>query len=111
VTSGGFFVTFNTVKTSRTVYTLACLATALVAFSCATVMQPGGVESLTVEQLKARIEAGNRPFVVDTRTAYEYRQGHLPGSVNIPHYEFDKLSRLLPADKGTEVVFYCRGLV
>jgi rhodanese-related sulfurtransferase len=82
----------------------------LLAFSCATVVQPGGVENLTVEQLKVRIEAGGGPFVVDTRTEYEYRQGHLPGSVNIPPYEFDKLSTLLPADKGAEVVFYCRGL-
>ena len=97
-------------RTSRVVYTLVCLLAALPAFSCATVAQPGRIENLTVEQLKARIEAGGRPFVVDTRTEYEYRQGRVPGSVNIAPYEFDKLSTLLPADKGAEVVFYCRGL-
>ena len=44
---------------------------------------------LTVDQLKARVEAGGKPFVVDTRTEYEYRQGHLPGAINIPPHRFD----------------------
>ena len=110
MTSCRFFVTFNTMKTRHAVYTVACLLTALLAFSCATVGRPGGVEDIPVEQLKARIGAGGGLVVVDTRTEYEYRQGHLPGAVNIPPYEFGKLSTLLPADKGTEVVFYCRGL-
>ncbi len=98
-------------KPGRHASAALCLLAALLAFSCATVGQQGRIENLTPEELKQRIEAGRGPFVVDTRTEYEYRQeGHLPGAVNIPPYEFGKLSTLLPADKGTEVVFYCRGL-
>ena len=43
-------------------------------------------------------------LVVDVRTAAEYRQGHVPGSVNIP---LDRISgaRL---DKGAPLFVYCR---
>ena len=52
----------------------------------------------------------NAPVVlVDTRTEYEYRLGHLPGAISVPPYRFSDLDTLLPPDKEIEIVFYCRG--
>jgi rhodanese-related sulfurtransferase len=38
---------------------------------------------MTVEELKAALDSGRDLTVIDLRPAEAYRQGHLPGSVNI----------------------------
>jgi phage shock protein E len=73
-----------------------------------------GVGNLSAEQLKGLLDRKASLFLVDTRTEYEFKQGHIPGSVNIPPHKFppDKIriiGQLLPADKGAHLVFYCRG--
>lgn len=45
--------------------------------------------------------------VLDVRPPEEYRQGHVPGAVNIPLSELE--TRLAELDPGREVVAYCRG--
>jgi hypothetical protein len=109
VTTGPFFVTFNTMHRRSGVYTIACLMAGLLAFSCATGMVPAPVKPLTAEQVRERIGQARALALIDTRTEYEYRQGHLPGAISVPPYKFDVLSALLPSDKGVEIVFYCRG--
>jgi rhodanese-related sulfurtransferase len=50
-------------------------------------------------------------LIVDSRPgARRYDIGHIPGAINIPETQFDKLApTLLPADKGAEIIFYCQG--
>jgi len=48
-------------------------------------------------------------LIVDTRGEYEYRQGHIPGAINIPQEQFDNIEALMPKDKDMQIVFYCRG--
>lgn len=50
-------------------------------------------------------------LIVDSRpAARRYDIGHIPGAINIPDTQFDKLApTLLPADKGKEIIFYCQG--
>lgn len=50
-------------------------------------------------------------LIVDSRpAARRYDIGHIPGAINIPESQFDKLAPTqLPADKGAEVIFYCQG--
>ncbi|MGD0232247.1 MAG: rhodanese-like domain-containing protein [Syntrophorhabdales bacterium] len=92
------------------VYISLCLLAALLSFSCATAgLPPRPVRDLSADQLKQIIEQRRALVVVDTRTEYEYRQGHLPGAINIPPHRFDALAALLPSDKTVELVFYCRG--
>lgn len=50
-------------------------------------------------------------MIIDSRpAARQYDPGHIPGAVNIPDSQFDKLVDKLPADKATLLVFYCGGL-
>jgi len=49
-------------------------------------------------------------LVIDARPARKYDAGHIPGAVNIPDTQFDKMTGLLPADKGSHLIFYCGGL-
>ncbi len=50
-------------------------------------------------------------FIIDARSPLEYEQGHIPGSINIPHDRIpeylDTLMSEIPTD-GT-VIVYCRG--
>jgi ArsR family transcriptional regulator len=45
--------------------------------------------------------------VLDVRPEDEFRQGHLPGALNIPLAQFERRLAELPADR--EIVAYCRG--
>jgi rhodanese-related sulfurtransferase len=50
-------------------------------------------------------------MLIDSRpAARQYDPGHIPGAINIPDSQFDKLVDKLPADKATLLLFYCGGL-
>ena len=68
------------------------------------------VQVVTGEQLKASIDAKKKLVVVDTRTPDEFAQARIAGSVNVPAGFVHALSNRLPKDKGTLLVFYCRGM-
>src|SRR5512137_2316305 len=68
------------------------------------------VQVVTGEQLKAFIDAKKKMVVVDTRTPDEFAQARIAGAVNIPAGFVRALSNRLPKDKGTLLVFYCRGM-
>lgn len=44
--------------------------------------------------------------LVDVRSPEEYRQGHVPGAINLPLDRLDNAARLLP-DKGFTLYLYC----
>ena len=51
-------------------------------------------------------QAGNRPMIViDVRKSGEYKSGHVPGALNIPHDKLDKQLDKLEVAHG--VVLYC----
>ncbi len=56
--------------------------------------------------VKRLIDLGGRDFVIlDVRTAQGYREGHLPGAINIPFEELPKRMQQLPKRK--EIISYC----
>lgn len=49
--------------------------------------------------------------IVDSRpAARQYDPGHIPGAINIPDSQFDKLAGKLPEDKASQLIFYCGGV-
>lgn len=66
------------------------------------------VPEITPTELKARIDAGDVPFLVDVREYYEADIADLPelGQVRIPTAEF--MTRVGELPKDSEVVVYCR---
>lgn len=52
----------------------------------------------------------SKVFVVDARTFQEYREGHIPGSINVPPDKFNIIGGYLPKNKAIPLVFYCRGV-
>jgi 3-mercaptopyruvate sulfurtransferase SseA len=84
---------------------LFMLFLASVLYSCA---GPARVKEVNASTLKRLIDKGS-VTVIDTRTAFEYRQGHIPGAVHLPEERFPLIEGGLPADRHAALVFYCRG--
>jgi rhodanese-related sulfurtransferase len=59
---------------------------------------------ISVEQLVQEVTAGKRPYIVDVRTAEEYREAHILGAVSAPLAEFDEHVQAIPRDR--PVVLY-----
>jgi len=63
--------------------------------------------TITREQLNQKLESG-RPFrLVEALSAEQYRQGHLPGAVNLPPDQVEQSAASLLPEKQQEVVVYC----
>ena len=61
--------------------------------------------ALTPEQLVDLQKQAKQPVVVDVRNFNEYKSGHIPGAINIPH---NKIARQLEKLEDAEgVVLYC----
>jgi hypothetical protein len=67
---------------------------------------------ISTEELAKLIALGpekGKYTLVDSRPAYRYQEERLPGALNQPLPNFDKLANLLPQDKNQLVIFYCQG--
>jgi rhodanese-related sulfurtransferase len=62
------------------------------------------VERITKEQLKDRLDRGDKPTILDVRLkyAYEHSTVRLPGAIRVPPYALDSV--LIPT--GSDVVAY-----
>ena len=63
--------------------------------------------TLSQAELMKRLNAGQAPILVDVRTPEEYRNGHVPGAINIPVQELDRRLAELSGYRDTELVLYC----
>ena len=67
------------------------------------------VKTISLEEVKQRIEQPNKPLIVDVREKDEVKNGFIPGAVHIPRGFLEmQLEGKLP-DKSKEVVVYCAG--
>jgi NADPH-dependent 2,4-dienoyl-CoA reductase/sulfur reductase-like enzyme/rhodanese-related sulfurtransferase len=66
----------------------------------------GLVRMLGAGELKARLSAGETPFLLDVRTPDEYAAGRLPGSVLVPLGALAERAAEVPTDR--PVVAYCK---
>ncbi len=59
------------------------------------------------EELAEKITQGEPPTVVDVRTGFEFRAGHIPGAINAPIWKILLRFASLPSDKQAELVVLC----
>lgn len=72
---------------------------------------PEGVEEIGTAALVALLKQDPKVFLVDSRPLPRYKQGHLPQAHSIPQADLEREgAKLLPADTGTALVFYCGGV-
>jgi ArsR family transcriptional regulator len=69
-------------------------------------LERDALEPISRAELRQRVKKG-LVTILDVRPEAEFKQGHLPGAVNVP---LSKLGlRLRGLNKKTEIVAYCRG--
>ncbi len=69
-------------------------------------MRPGpGYDSITPRELKARLDAGDRPVLLDVREPWEWVLARIEGSALVPLSELPKRVREL--DPAAETVAIC----
>ena len=67
------------------------------------------IRETTVDEIKARLDRGERFRLIDVREESEYARDHLPGAVHLGKgiLERDVEGRI--PDTGAEIVLYCGG--
>ncbi len=63
------------------------------------------VPTISASVLYEQMKSGAGPLVLDVRTPEEFRSGHIPGALNIPHSELASRVDDVRSDRG--VVLYC----
>ncbi|MCS6926938.1 MAG: molybdopterin-synthase adenylyltransferase MoeB [Candidatus Binatia bacterium] len=67
------------------------------------------VPEVTIEEVKQRLERGERWVLLDVREREEYREGHLEGAVSLPRGFLEiRVEETIP-DKSTPIIAYCAG--
>ncbi|UCF05786.1 MAG: hypothetical protein JSV33_01755 [bacterium] len=68
-----------------------------------------GIRFVTLDAFRALMNAGK--VVIDSRTAEEYEEGHIPGAILLDYYDMgrylDEVIPRLPAQE--EILIYCAG--
>jgi rhodanese-related sulfurtransferase len=72
-------------------------------------VKAGNIPGVSTAYIKKKIDKKADVMIVDARPARKFKKGHVPTSVNIPWRQFDQMADKLPADKGTELIYYCGG--
>ena len=58
-------------------------------------------------ELLKRMNSGNPPIIVDVRTVFEYRKGHIPGAIHAPTWKVLLCLTRIPSDRNAELVVTC----
>jgi len=63
--------------------------------------------AVRVLELQQRLKTKQPPIIIDVRSGFEYRGGHIPGAVHAPLWKLMFRQVKLPEDIGTELVLTC----
>jgi hydroxyacylglutathione hydrolase len=64
-------------------------------------------ENMQSHELADKLASGHPPAVIDVRTGFEFRAGHIPGAINAPVWKILLGLVSLPSDRQSELVVLC----
>jgi rhodanese-related sulfurtransferase len=67
------------------------------------------VRETTVDEVKARLDKGDKFVLVDVREDSEYEKDHLPGAIHLGKGVIERDIEARIPDTGTPLVLYCGG--
>ena len=67
------------------------------------------IRELTVDQVKAKLDRGEKFVLVDVREESEWAKDHLPNAVHLGKGIIERDIEQCVPDPGTELVLYCGG--
>src|SRR5579862_6521018 len=66
-------------------------------------------KEVSLDELKRRLESGEKMTLVDVREKEEYRAGYIPGAISVPRGFLEIQIEGRVPDKNAKVVLYCAG--
>src|SRR5246127_2934217 len=66
-------------------------------------------KQVSLDELKRRIDAGEKVTLVDVREKDEWRAGYIPGAVSLPRGFLEIQEEQKLPDKNAKIVLYCAG--
>lgn len=66
-----------------------------------------GMRQVSVQEIRSISRGKVKAIIADSRTAADYKAGHIPGAISLPVDE--TWDGRLPKDKSSLLVFYCGG--
>ena len=69
----------------------------------------GDFKFITTDELKQKMDAGESFVLINALSPIEFNEMAIKGSVNIPSSKFKAGHPMLPADKGSLLIVYCKG--
>jgi rhodanese-related sulfurtransferase len=67
------------------------------------------IRETTVDEVKARLDRGERLAIIDVREESEYARDHLPGAVHLGKGIIERDVETKFPDTGAELILYCGG--
>jgi molybdopterin/thiamine biosynthesis adenylyltransferase/rhodanese-related sulfurtransferase len=67
------------------------------------------VKTISLENLKSRLDAGDVPLLVDVREKDEVKAGFMPGAIHVPRGFLEMQAEAKLQHKDAEIVVYCAG--
>lgn len=67
------------------------------------------VDEISIQQVKAMIDSGTAPLVLDVREESEWNKDHLPGAQHLGRGVLERDIETRVPDKTTPVILYCGG--
>src|SRR5262245_26614746 len=67
------------------------------------------IRETNVDEVKARLDRGDRPILIDVREESEYARDHVPGAIHIGKGVLERDIENRVPDTATEVILYCGG--
>jgi rhodanese-related sulfurtransferase len=67
------------------------------------------IRETTVEEVKARLDRGDKLCLVDVREESEWAKDHLPGAIHLSKGILERDIEARLPDTGTEIILYCGG--
>ncbi len=68
------------------------------------------VATISQDELKQKIDRGEKFRLVETLPSTAYAHAHLPGAVNLPPDKVTELAAQILPDKNAEIVVYCNDI-
>lgn len=95
-------------KECRGIISLFFKVPVLVLFLAMSSTSFAGATDISQDALMQRIKADHAQLILDVRSPEEYKGGHIPGAINIPHDQLGSRLAEIVSHKNKEVVLYCR---
>ena len=95
---------FMLMKRALILLALLAISTAMPVANAADAVDRTHISATDLEQLIAQ---GTAPTIIDVRSSYEYRAGHIPGAIHIPFWSALFRVDEINAPKDEPIVVYC----